>query len=128
MRRVAAALVALVIAAGCGSSGTTQAERGAQIMTTACLQFAQTFLTTDPNSGLQQINVQQASSAIQQATATARNAAAYDKKWKPAAESLNKVYVALRDQDDKKMRVAMPEVQHVCTPLISKFSQGTTVP
>jgi hypothetical protein len=72
------------------------------MMTSACLQFAKTFLTTDPNSGLQQITLQQGIGDIQQAMTTANNAAAYDKKWKAAAASLNELYVAMRDQDDKK--------------------------
>ena len=128
MRRVAAAFVGLMIAAGCGSSGPTYSQRASSMMTSACVQFAKTFLTTDPNSGLQQITLQQGIGQIQQAVTTANNAAAYDKKWAPGAAALKALWEAMRLQDDTQMKAALPKVQGVCTPLISKFSEGTTVP
>src|SRR5262245_1514036 len=125
MRRAAFLVVGAALIAACGSSSKSPnadavTDARAQIKA-ACVQFAQTFLSTDPNSGVPQMQLKDATTAISQAATTARSAAAADPTWTSAAHALASLSEAMAAEDNAKMGTALPAVRQACTPVIASI-------
>jgi hypothetical protein len=131
MRRAALLLVAVAFLTACGSSSKTSSPSADAVtdareqINAACVQFAQTFLSTDPNSGIPQMNIRDASAAISQAATTARSAAQSDPTWTNASHALASLSKAMALQDNKQMATALPAVRQACTPVIAAIPTTT---
>jgi hypothetical protein len=119
-------LVSAGIVAGCGSSSSAaKTQQARTYINDACTQYAETMLTTDPNSGLQQLSVQDAGAALTHAAQTARSAAELDAQWNEAARALLALAAALRDQSNAEMRKAVPSARAACNPVIASIPTTT---
>jgi hypothetical protein len=127
-----------VLVGGCGSSSAksapttstqppTPAAQAQQLINQACIQYARTILSTDPNSGIPQMTATAAATAYTQAEHTAAAAAKLDPRWKPADKALLHLSQALALQSNSGMRTALPEVHAACDPVIAKLATPTTI-
>jgi hypothetical protein len=125
----------LLTACGSGSgnakpSSTTIRSAGAAetSMTQACLRFAQTWLSTDPKSGVPQMTLQQGIAGITSAATMAGTAAGLDPRWVEGKNALEQLAQGMTQTDSAKVRSSLARVERVCTPLISKVGTATTAP
>jgi hypothetical protein len=95
-------------------------------MTQACLQFAQTWLTTDPKNGLAQLTIGEGAAGLAAAAAKAETAATLDHRWAEGKTALEQLAQGLRRTQSPEIASALPRVERVCTPLIQQFSVDTT--
>jgi hypothetical protein len=135
LRRSAGIALGLVmLLAACGSAGGSQSSsttidstaRAETMMTQACLQFAQTWLTTDPKNGLARLTLQQGIAGINAAAAKAQGAATLDRRWAEGQSALQQLAQGLTRTNSPEVASALSHVERVCTPLIHKFETETT--
>jgi hypothetical protein len=131
--------LALLSACGGGSSNKTapltsttsttlsKTDQAQAAMTQACTRFAETFLSTDPTSGVAPMTREQGIANIRAAAATARTATALDGKWASAQLELTALADAMRLSKAEAVKAALRQVALICTPVMSVVGPSTTV-
>jgi len=129
VRFTVAIVIGIALLAGCGSSSksSTRVAQARALIEQACVQYGETVLGSDPQSGVQQMTVTAAADAFTQAANTARSAAELDPTWNPASHALLQLAEALRGYDDAGMRKAAPAARAACEPVITAIATTTTV-